>query len=83
MPNNFQDALNKLGECVELVGKGLEDIVEDLSKNFGTEKKDTCIRIKRGSRVCIGEGIYAILENDVEAILVKGPGATSANKENT
>jgi hypothetical protein len=83
MSNNFNEILAKLEECVELVGKSVESAIGDLSKSLGAEKKGTRIRIKSGSKVCIGKDTYAILESDVEAILVEGSESTPVNKENT
>jgi len=83
MSSHFDDALNKLGECVESVGKGIESIVKDFSEGFGTVSSGTRIIINSGSKVAIGNGVYAILQKDVEAIILKEPGPTFAEKEST
>jgi len=84
MSNSFDAALSKLGECVELVGKGLEGVVDNLYKTLGaTDTKGTRIRIKVGSKICVGKGVYAILQSDVEAILVDNTEAEATNKEST
>ena len=85
MSSHFDEALNKLGECVESVGKGLDSIVKDFSEGFNTVSNGTRIRINSGSKVCIGDGVYAILQKDVEAVIVKEPDPepVSAKKESS
>lgn len=83
MSSHFDEALNKLGECVESVGKGLESIVKDFSEGFSKVNSGTRIIINSGSKVCIGDGVYAILQKDVEAVIVKEPESVSAKKESS
>lgn len=57
MMNRFNSAMKKLEECVTELGKGVEELVDDIF----TEKEDgtTRIKIKKGSIVFIGNGVYA------------------------
>jgi hypothetical protein len=68
MTSNFEKAFQKLTECVEELGKGVESMVNEVF----TEKEGngTMIRIKKGSTVMIKKGVYATLTQDVEAELL-------------
>lgn len=69
MVNRFNSAMKKLEECMAELGKGVEEMVDDIF----TEKEDgaTRIKIKKGSTVFIGNGVYAKLSQDVEAEIVE------------
>ena len=69
MITRFNSAMKKLEECMTELGKGVEELVDDIF----TEKEDgtTRIKIKKGSIVFIGNGVYAKLSQDVEAEIVE------------
>jgi hypothetical protein len=62
MNSSFDKAFEKFDECMKLFSKGIEDIF-----NGKEERKETKIKIKKGSVIYIGQGIHAKLLDDVEA----------------
>lgn len=71
MNSHFENAFKKLDECMTSLGKGFENIFD----NITTEKEEggTRIKIKKGSTVMVGKGVYAKLSHDVEAEIIEEP----------
>ena len=77
MNAELEKAFGLFEQCMTSLGKGLDKVVEDII----TEKGDgTRIRIKKGSTVFIGKGVYAKLSSDVEAEIVEDPKKEKAEK---
>jgi hypothetical protein len=72
MNNHFDKAFEKFDECMKLFGKGIDEVF----KSIGTDKKETKIKIKSGSTIYVGKGVYAKILNDVEAIVTSAPGGS-------
>lgn len=74
MKDHFEEAFKKFDECMQLFGKGINSIIEDVSDRIKETKlpKETKIRIKEGSVIYAGKGVHCRLLTDVEAIIVDG-----------
>ncbi|MDD5649815.1 MAG: hypothetical protein PHF86_05245 [Candidatus Nanoarchaeia archaeon] len=64
MNTHFEKAFEKLDECMDLLGKGINSIFKEVA---GKDAKETKINIKAGSVVYVGKGVYARLLKDTEA----------------
>lgn len=68
MNAHFEKAFEKFDECMSHMGKAIESVFDDISNKSGSK-----IRVKKGSRVYLGKGVYATLLSDVDAEVSNGP----------
>lgn len=80
MSNSFEKAFNSLTDCVTNLGKGVEELVEGLMTEKENEEGSK-IRIKKGSKVFLGKGVFVKLLSDVDAEILDEPAADSPKKE--
>jgi hypothetical protein len=79
---NFEKAFDSIGEALANLGKGVEEIIEGLVTEKENEEGSR-IRIKKGSKIFLGKGVYVKLLNDVDAEIADEPEVTTSKTDKT
>jgi hypothetical protein len=79
MKSSFEKAFESLSDCVTNLGKGVEDLVNEIITEVKPD--NSTIVIKKGSKVFLGKGVYVELLKDAEAKVIDEPAAASSSKE--
>lgn len=79
MKSSFEKAFESLSDCVTNLGKGVEDLVNEIITEVKPDS--STIVIKKGSKVFLGKGVYVELLKDAEAKIIDEPAAEESPKE--
>ena len=79
MKSSFEKAFESLSDCVANLGKGVEDLVNEIITEVKPDS--STIVIKKGSKVFLGKGVYVELLKDTEAKIIDEPAAGETSKE--
>jgi len=79
MKSSFEKAFESLSDCVTNLGKGVEDLVNEIITEVKPDS--STIVIKKGSKVFLGKGVYVELLKDAEAKIIDEPAAGETSKE--
>lgn len=79
MKNSFEKAFDSLADCVANLGKGVEDLVNDIVTEMKPDS--STIVIKKGSKVFLGKGVYVELLKDTDAKIIDEPAAEAPKTE--